>query len=341
VNSVSFLPATAIIKFMLAIEFTHPGPPDVLHLAEQPEPRLQAGEVLIRVEAAGVSRADVLQRQGKYPPPPGASPVLGLDVAGVIAKCGSGVTNCKPGDRVCALVNGGGYAELCAVAATQVLPIPEGWSAVEAATLPENLFTVFDNISTRARLAAGETLLMHGGTSGIGSMAIMLARALGAVPYATAGSDEKCEAAKKIGAEKAINYRTQDFVKVIKEFTSDRGVDVIGDIVGGDYLARNIDALAREGRLALIATLGGAEGNLPIGRLMQKRGTIVASTLRPRTAAEKGAITQRLLTQIWPLLPAKRFIRPVIDSTYALTEAQKAHERMESGDHVGKIVLTI
>ena len=326
---------------MLAIEFPHHGSPDVLHLAEHPDPELQPGEVLIRVEAAGVSRADILQRMGKYPPPPGASPVLGLDVAGVIAKCNSAVTNWKPGDRVCALVNGGGYAELCAVPATQVLPIPEGWSAVEAATLPENLFTVFDNIATRARLAAGETLLMHGGASGIGSMAIMLARALGAVPYATAGTEEKCQAVKRIGAEHAINYRTRDFVSVIKKLTLDRGVDVVGDIVGGDYLARNIDALAREGRLALIATLGGAEGTLPIARLMQKRATIVASTLRPRTAAEKGAIAERLLAQIWPLLPAKRFIRPVIDSTYVLAEAQKAHERLERGHHVGKIVLAV
>lgn len=326
---------------MLAIDFSHQGPPAVLHLAEHPDPELHPGDVLIRVEAAGVSRADILQRMGKYPPPPGASPVLGLDIAGVIAKCGLAVTNWKSGDRVCALVNGGGYAELCAVPATQVLPIPDDWTAVEAATLPENLFTVFDNIATRARLAAGETLLMHGGTSGIGSMAIMLARALGAVPYATAGTDGKCQAAKEIGAEQAINYRTRDFVQVIKELTRDRGVDVVGDIVGGDYLARNIDALAREGRLALIATLGGAEGNLPIARLMQKRATIVASTLRPRTAAEKGVIAQRLLAQIWPLLPAKRFIRPVVDSTYALADARKAHERLERGDHVGKIVLTV
>jgi NADPH:quinone reductase len=326
---------------MLAIEFPHHGPADVLHLAEHPDPELHSGDVLIRVEAAGVSRADILQRMGKYPPPPGASPVLGLDVAGVIAACGSAVTEWKRGDRVCALVNGGGYAEFCAVPATQVLPMPEGWTAVESATLPENLFTVFDNIATRARLAAGETLLMHGGASGIGSMAIMLARALGAVPYATAGTKEKCLAAKEIGAEQAINYRTRDFVQVIKELTRDRGVDVVGDIVGGDYLARNIDALAREGRLALIATLGGAEGNLPIARLMQKRATIVASTLRPRTAAEKGVIAQRLLAQIWPLLPAKRFIRPIVDSTYALADARKAHERLERGDHVGKIVLTV
>ncbi len=326
---------------MLAIEFSQHGPPEVLHIAHHPDPELPPGDVLIRVEAAGVSRADILQRQGKYPPPPGASPVLGLDVAGVIDKCDPAVTNWKPGDRVCALVNGGGYAELCAVAASQVLPIPEGWSAVEAVTLPENLFTVFDNVATRAHLAAGETILVHGGTSGIGSMAIMLARALGAVPYATAGTDAKCEAAKEIGAEEAINYRTHDFVFVIKQITHDLGVDVVADIVGGDYLAKNIDVLAREGRLALIATLGGAEGTLPISRLMQKRGTIIASTMRPRTAEEKGAIAGRLRANIWPVLPGKQFIRPIIDATYSLGEAHRAHEHLERGDHVGKIVLTI
>lgn len=326
---------------MRVIEFSQHGSPDVLHIAHHPDPELQPGDVLIRVEAAGVSRADILQRQGKYPPPPGASPVLGLDVAGVIEECGPGVTNWKPGDRVCALVNGGGYAELCAVAATQVLPIPEGWSAVEAVTLPENLFTVFDNLATRAHLATGETILVHGGTSGIGSMAIMLARALGAVPYATAGTDAKCEAAKEIGAEEAINYHTHDFVSVIKQITHGRGVDVVADIVGGDYLAKNIDALAREGRLALIATLGGAEGTLPISRLMQKRGTIVASTMRPRTAEEKGAVAGQLRANIWPVLPKKQVIRPIIDATYSLAEARKAHERLERGNHVGKIVLTI
>jgi len=237
-------------------------------------------------------------------------------------------------------VNGGGYAELCVVPAAQVLPVPEGWSSVEAVTLPENLFTVFDNIVTRARLAAGETILVHGGTSGIGSMAIMLARALGAVPYATAGSDPKCDAAKQIGAEQAINYRTQDFVEIIKKFTAGRGVDVVADIVGGSYLARNIEALAHDGRLAIIATLGGAEAALPIARLMQKRATVTASTMRPRTAVEKGAIAERLRVQIWPLLPEKRFIKPLVDSIYPLSDAAKAHERLEGGEHIGKIVLT-
>jgi putative PIG3 family NAD(P)H quinone oxidoreductase len=282
-----------------------------------------------------------MQRQGRYPPPPGASAVLGLDVAGVIAKCGPAVTEWKPGDRVCALVNGGGYAELCAVPDTQVLPVPDGWSPAEAVTLPENLFTVFDNIATRAKLRAGETILVHGGTSGIGSMALMLARALGAVPYATVGTQEKCEAAKEIGAEEAINYRTQDFVEIIKTFTANRGVDVVADIVGGNYLARNIDVLALEGRLAIIATLGGAEAVLPIARLMQKRATITASTMRPRTAEEKGAIAGRLRSQIWPILPKKRFIRPIIDRIFPLADAREAHERLETGEHIGKIVLTM
>jgi NADPH2:quinone reductase len=326
---------------MRAIDFTQPGPPDVLHLVEHPDPELHPADVLIQVEAAGVSRADIMQRQGRYPPPPGASAVLGLDVAGVIAKCGPAVTEWKPGDRVCALVNGGGYAELCAVPATQVLPVPDGWSPAEAVTLPENLFTVFDNIATRAKLRAGETILVHGGTSGIGSMALMLARALGAVPYATVGTQEKCEAAKEIGAEEAINYRTQDFVEIIKTFTANRGVDVVADIVGGNYLARNIDVLALEGRLAIIATLGGAEAVLPIARLMQKRATITASTMRPRTAEEKGAIAGRLRSQIWPILPQKRFIRPIIDRIFPLADARKAHERLETGEHIGKIVLTM
>jgi NADPH2:quinone reductase len=238
-------------------------------------------------------------------------------------------------------VNGGGYAELCAVPASQVLPAPDGWSSIEAVTLPENLFTVFDNIATRARLSAGETVLIHGGTSGIGSMAIMLARALGAVPYATVGSEAKCEAAKQIGAEGAINYRTHDFVGVIKSLTADRGVDVVADIVGGSYLSRNIDALAREGRLAIIATLGGAEATLPIAKLMQKRATITASTMRPRTADEKGAIAGRLRSQIWPLLPEKRFIRPIIDRIFPLADAGHAHERLEGGEHIGKIVISV
>lgn len=324
---------------MLAIEMSSFGPPSVMGIVEVPKPRVTADDVLIRVDAAGVSRADVLQRQGKYPPPPGASQILGLDVAGSIAEVGSGVAGWREGDRVCALVNGGGYAEFCAAPAGQVLPIPDGWSAPEAATLPENLFTVFDNMVTRCRLSGGETVLVHGGTSGIGSTAIMLARAIGAIPYATAGSVEKCAACLKIGAERAIQYRTEDFVAMMKQFTGGRGVDVVLDIVGGSYLDRNLDALALEGRLAIVATLGGASATLPLQKLMARRARIMGSTMRARTAAEKGAIADELRKQIWPLLPEKRFIRPLIDSTFPLRDASAAHHRMEAGLNIGKIVL--
>lgn len=315
--------------------------PDALKLAEAPIPEPQAGEVLIRVEAAGVSHADLLQRQGKYPPPPGASSILGLEVAGTVETNGEGAARFHAGDRVCAVTAGGGYAEFCAVPEPQVLPMPENWNSIEAATLPENLFTVYDNVVTRARLKTGETVLIHGGTSGIGSTAIMLARALGATPYATAGTDAKCEAAKNFGAEAAINYRSADFVDSLRELTGGRGADVIVDVVGGSYLERNISVLAIEGRLCIIATLGGATGTLPIQKLMRTRGAIIASTLRARTPSEKGAIADRLLEQIWPMLPSKQFIRPLIDHVFPLADAAKAHERMESGAHMGKIVLSL
>jgi NADPH:quinone reductase len=324
---------------MLAIEIASFEPPGLLRPAERPTPVPGADEILIAVEAAGVSRVDVLQRQGKYPPPPGASDLPGLDCAGTVAAVGESVTNWKVGDRVCALVSGGAYAELCAAPAVQALPIPEGWNAVEAATLPENLFTVYDNMVTRAHLARGETVLIHGGTSGIGSMAIMLARALAAVPIATAGSDEKCAACLQLGAAEAINYRTQDFVEIGRRITGGKGVDLVLDMVGGSYLDKNLDVLATEGRIAHIATLGGSSGTLNIFKLMRKRGTIYGSVLRSRTPAEKGAIAERLHRDIWPLLPARNTIRPVIDCTIPLREAARAHERMESGAHVGKIVL--
>jgi putative PIG3 family NAD(P)H quinone oxidoreductase len=325
---------------MMAIEISAYGSPDVLRRVERPKPAPAAGEVLIEIEAAGVSRADVFQRQGKYPPPAGASDIPGLDVAGRIAAVGAGAGEWRVGDRVCALLTGGGYAEFCVAPAVQVLPMPQGWTAVEAATLPENLFTVYDNLITRARLQSGEIVLIHGGTSGIGSTAIMLARAIGATPYATAGSNEKCRACEAIGAKHAINYKAEDFVQAMQRLTSNRGVDVIADIVGGAYLERNIEALAPEGRLSLIATLGGATGTLPIGKLMSKRGTIVGSTMRARTSAQKGEIAGRLRRHIWPLLPEKKTIRPLIDSTFPLVEAAMAHKRMESGNHIGKIVLT-
>lgn len=325
---------------MLTIEMSSFGSPSVLKAVETARPAIEPDEVLIRVEAAGVSRADVLQRQGNYPPPPGASKTLGLDVAGSVAEIGSDVARWRMGDRVCALVNGGGYAEFCAAPSGQVLPIPEGWSAAEAATLPENLFTVFDNLVTRARLRKGETVLVHGGTSGIGSTAIMVARAIGAVPYATAGSSEKCAACLQIGAERAIQYRSQDFAAEIEGYTGGRGVDVILDIVGGSYFEKNLDALAMEGRLAIVATLGGGTAALPLQKLMRKRATVLGSTMRARTAMEKAAVSEALLARIWPLLPEKKHIRPLIDSTFPLRDARAAHERMESGGHIGKIVLT-
>src|SRR5579883_1426347 len=272
---------------------------------------------------------------------PGASDIPGLDVAGVIERVGDQVTNWHPGQRVCAIVSGGGYAEFCIAPAVQVLPVPDGWTTLEAATLPENLFTVFDNLVTRAGLRAGETVLIHGGASGIGSMAIMLSRAWNARPIATAGTPEKCEACRKLGAEHAINYKEADFVSEVKRITAERGVDVILDMVGGAYLERNLHALAVEGRLSIVATQGGRAGQLDIGSLMIKRGKITGSTMRNRTPEQKGEVARRLLQEIWPLLPAKNPIRPVIDAVFPLREAQKAHERLESGQHIGKIVLSV
>jgi NADPH:quinone reductase len=302
-------------------------------------PRAATGEVLVAVEAAGVSRADVMQREGKYPPPPGASPVLGLEVAGTVSEVGEGVTRWKRGDRVCALTNGGGYSEYVTVPAGQVLPIPEGWSAIEAATLPENAFTVYDNLCTRARLRSGETVLVHGGTSGIGSTAIMFARAFGATAIATAGTAEKCVACLRLGAAQAIDYRTADFVSEIARITASLGVNVVLDIVGGDYIARDIDCLALDGRIACIATQRGAKVELDLRRLFAKRGAIMASSLRPRTAQEKAAIARKLDQNVWPLLPARDKIFPIVDSVYPFDRAAEAHTRMESSAHVGKIVL--
>ncbi len=297
--------------------------------------------MLIRVEAAGVARPDVMQRQGKYPPPPGASDIPGLEVAGTIDCVGSGVRDWKTGDGVCAITAGGGYAEFCAVPAVQVLPIPERWNAAEASTLPENMFTVYDNLITRAGLKRGETVLIHGGTSGIGSTALMLSRAFGALPIATAGTQEKCDACLRLGAEHAINYNHADFAAEVKRITEGRGVDVVLDLVGGSYLERNIDVLALEGRLSIVATQGGRTGKLDITKMMGKRARVLGSTMRVRTPEEKGEVARRLLQDVWPMLPAKDPIRPVIDSTFALTDARLAHERMESGKHIGKIVLLV
>jgi putative PIG3 family NAD(P)H quinone oxidoreductase len=324
---------------MLAIEISQPGPPDVLRPVERPLPIPQDGELVIKIVAAGVARADVLQRQGHYAPPKGASDIPGLDAAGTVYAKGLAVFDWHVGDPVCAILTGGGYAEYCAVPAVQVLPLPAGWSFVEAATLPENLFTVYDNVVTRSGLRAGETILIHGGSSGVGTTAIMLARAIGAHPIATAGSAEKCVACLQVGAEQAINYKEVDFVEEVHRFTQGRGVDLILDMVGGSYLDRNLDALAPEGRLAIVSTQGGRSAPLDIGKLMLKRLRISGSTMRARPSAAKGEVARALLRNVWPLLPAKDHIRPVIDATFPLKEARLAHERMEGGAHIGKIVL--
>jgi putative PIG3 family NAD(P)H quinone oxidoreductase len=324
---------------MTAIEISSFGGPEVLKPVERSEPVPAEGELIIRVQAAGVSRADIMQRQGKYPPPPGASDIPGLDIAGTVHSVGAGANAFKVGDAVCAIVSGGGYAQYCAVPGMQVLPVPTGWTAPEAATLPENLFTVFDNLITRAHLQQGETALIHGGASGIGTTAIMLARAWGATVIATAGSPDKCAACLKLGAQDAIPYKESDFVAEVKRITNGRGVDIVVDLVGGSYLDRNLDAVATEGRLAIIATQGGKTGTLDILKLMLKRGRILGSTMRARSAAQKGEIAKRLLQEVWPLLPAKNPIRPVIDAMFPLRDARLAHERLEGGQHIGKIVL--
>ena len=324
---------------MTAIEISSFGEPEVLKPVERAKPFAKNDEVVIRVEAAGVARADTLQRQGKYPPPPGASDIPGLDIAGVIDSVGSTVKEFKPGDPVCAILAGGGYAEFCAVPAIQVLPIPENWTAVEAVTLPENMLTVYDNLVTRAGLKSGDVVLIHGGTSGIGSTAIMLARALDATPITTAGSTKKCDAALTFGAAHAINYKESDFVSETRKVTSGRGVDVVLDMVGGAYLEKNLDCLAMEGRLAILATQGGRVAPLDIGKLMLKRSRVMGSTMRARSPEQKGEVARRVFQDVWPLLPSKDVIRPIIDSTFPLTNAPLAHRRMEEGEHIGKIVL--
>ncbi|MDQ2992841.1 MAG: NAD(P)H-quinone oxidoreductase [Candidatus Eremiobacteraeota bacterium] len=325
---------------MRAVIASHPGGPEVLSLVgELPIPVAAEDEVLIAVRAAGVSRADALQRAGNYPPPPGASSILGLDVAGTIAAVGNRVTGWRVGDRVCALCNGGGYAEFVAVAAGQVLPIPDGWSDVEAATLPENMFTVYDNVFRRARLLAGETFLVHGGTSGIGTTAIMLTKAFGARVFATAGSAEKVAACERLGAGSAFDYRTTDFVAAVREATGGEGVDVILDPVGGDYIPRDLDALALDGRIAVIGTMRGATAELHIGTLVHRRATLLGSSLRPRSDDQKAEIARELRARVWPLLPSRASIVPQVDSTFAPERADEAHRRLESSAHIGKIVL--
>ncbi|MBV9233984.1 MAG: NAD(P)H-quinone oxidoreductase [Candidatus Eremiobacteraeota bacterium] len=324
---------------MKCVSAEHPGGPDVLRVVETALPEPSPDEVLIAVEAAGVSRADVMQRQGRYPPPPGASPILGLEVAGTIAATGSRVRRWSVGERVCALTNGGGYAEYVAVPDGQVLAAPEGWSAIESATLPENAFTVYDNLIERARLQRGETVLIHGGTSGIGSTAIMFARAVGARAVATAGSDDKCAACRRMGAVHAINYRAADFVAETKAATGGSGADVILDIVGGDYIARDLEALALDGRIVCLATPSGSVIELDLRRLFVKRGALLGSSLRPRSDAEKAAIARKLARDVWPLLPRRDPIVPLVDSVFTFERAAEAHTRLESSRHVGKIVL--
>ncbi|ADJ63277.1 MULTISPECIES: NAD(P)H-quinone oxidoreductase [Herbaspirillum] len=325
---------------MRAIEIKEFGGPEVLQACERPVPELKAGEVLIKVHAAGVNRPDVFQRTGNYPVPPGASDLPGLEVAGEIVAGDLGDSGFKLGDLVCALVQGGGYAEFCAAPLAQCLPVPKGLSALEAAALPENYFTVWSNVFDRGQLSGEETLLVQGGSSGIGVTAIQIARALGHRVFATAGSAEKCRACEELGAERAINYKTEDFEAVVKELTGGRGVDVILDMVGGDYLPREIKALADDGRLVFIAQLGGAKGQLDMGQVMRRRLTITGSTLRPRPVAFKAAIAAKLREHVWPLIEAGK-IRPVIHHRFPLEQAAQAHAMMEGSTHIGKIMLEL
>ena len=323
---------------MTAIAITEPGGPEVLQPQTRPLPELGPGEILIKVAAAGVNRPDLSQRIGSYPPPPGASDLPGLEVAGEVVACGPGVSRWKNGDKVCALAHGGGYAEYCKVHESHALPVPKGLSMIEAAALPETFFTVWVNAFEMAGLKAGEWLLVHGGTSGIGTTAIMLAKNFGAKVIATAGSDDKCAACLKLGADVAINYRTQDFVEVVKEMTGGHGADVILDMVGGSYVERNHRCAAMDGRVAQIAFMEGTKVDLKY--LSQRRIRHMGSTLRPRTVAEKGAIASALREKVWPLIEAGK-IRPVIDQTLPLREAGAAHARLESSAHIGKVVLTL
>jgi NADPH2:quinone reductase len=325
---------------MRVVEIARPGGPDVLRPAVRPDPVPGPGEVLIEVAAAGINRPDVLQRRGLYAAPPGVSEIPGLEVAGRVRSVGDGVTWPAVGEAVCALLAGGGYAELAVAPAVQCLPVPSPLSVVEAAALPETFFTVWTNVFERGALQAGEVLLVHGGSGGIGTTAIMLGHAFSARVFTTAGSPEKCAACERLGAERAIDHRREDFVAVVKELTAGRGADVILDMVGGPYVARNLAALAPEGRLVQIAFLQGSKAEIDLMPLMLKRQTITGSTLRPRTATEKGGIAAALRERVWPLLEAGR-LRPLVNCTLPLDQAAEAHRMMEAGEHVGKIVLTV
>ncbi|NVK43782.1 MAG: NAD(P)H-quinone oxidoreductase [Oceanospirillaceae bacterium] len=325
---------------MKYIDMKEPGGPDVLICAERPEPVPGPGEVLIRVAAAGVNGPDLLQRKGKYPPPHGASPILGLEVAGKIAATGAGVTGWSPGDKVCALVPGGGYAELVKTPVECCLPVPEGLSLTDAAALPETFFTVWFNLNDRGHLKAGESLLIHGGSSGIGTTAIQLAKAMGAKVFVTVGSEDKARACASFGADHVVNYREQDFVQEIDRLTDGNGVDVILDMVGGDYIGRDLQALANDGRLLSIAMLGGAKAEVDIMPFMVKRLTWSGSTIRAQSTASKGRIAASLRETVWPWL-ASGSVKPVIFTTFPLSEAADAHRLMEGGQHIGKVVLTV
>ncbi len=325
---------------MRAVEITQPGAPEVLKPAERPVPVPKAHEVLIKVAAAGVNRPDIMQRLGKYPVPPDASDLPGLEVAGEVVAAGEAVKMWKAGDKVTALVHGGGYAQYCVAPEVQALPVPKGLSLVEAASLPETFFTVWGNVYDRGRLAPGESLLVQGGTSGIGVTAIQMAAATGNRVFATAGSDEKCAACLRLGAEKAVNYRTQDFGAELKAATGGKGVNVILDMVGGDYVPKELKLLADDGRLVFIAFLRGAKSELDINEVLRRRLTITGSTLRPRPVEFKGYLARNLREKIWPLIEAGR-IKPQIYRTFPLEQASEAHRLMESSEHIGKIVLTL
>jgi len=325
---------------MLAIDLIPHAGENRLQLSQFPTPQPRSGQVLIQVAAAGVNRPDLMQRQGLYPPPAGASPILGLEVAGTVVAVGDADSQIQIGDSVCALLTGGGYAEFCLAGVGCCLPIPNGFNWYQAAALPETVFTAWSNLLMRGGLSSGETLLLHGGGSGIGSMAIQLAKALGCTVYVTAGSDEKCQRCLSLGADAAINYQSQDFVSQVQSLTAGRGVDMVLDIIGGEYLARNLKCLAVEGRLLQIAIQNGAKAELNLWPLMQKRLTITGSTLRGRDDVFKASIAKQLLTQVWPLLATGQ-IQPVIDSVFKLADAEQAHARMASNQHFGKIILEV
>lgn len=323
---------------MTAIEITSPGGPEVLKPATMRRPDPVEGELLVKVAAAGVNRPDVLQRKGLYPPPPGAPETPGLEISGTVAACGRGTNRFREGDEICALVPGGGYAEYCLVHEDNALPVPKGLSLSEAGAVPETFFTVWTNVFQRGGLQSGESLLVHGGSSGIGTTAIMLANAFGATVFATAGSQEKCDACTELGAKRAINYMSEDFVEVVREMTGGTGVNVILDMVGGDYIERNMKAAAVEGRIVSIAFLNGSTAEVNFMPMMLKRLTLTGSTLRARSVEQKALIARELEEKVWPLIEAGK-VKPVVDSRFPLAEAARAHERMESSRHIGKIIL--